>query len=167
MEKEVWTFLGLAKDSWTLIGAGIAGFTGLWNFVWQWRDRYDSIYVGLDSLRQSIEPHTSLYVINQSKHAVELHNFGLILKDGSLFSIPWYWEENMVWEEDPSSFSRGERTMPPRATYEAGMAFSGEVIGRWAITATQKRPTLVFTEYAGTFNQLWIRLRTKVSPRYT
>lgn len=166
MEKDVWTFLGLAKDSWTLLGAGIAGFTGLWNFVWQWRDRYDSIYVGIGPLQQSIEPHSGLYVINQSKHIVELKDFGLILIDGSLHSIPWSWEESMTWEDDPSSYTGGDRTMQPRATYQAGIVYSGEAIGRWAITATQKRPTLAFTKSIGRISRIWIRLRTFVSPRY-
>lgn len=161
---EGWTFLGLAKDSWTLIGAGVAGLTGLWNFKWQWQDRHDSIFVGFGLTRESLDNYNAVHVVNVGKNDVDLKNYGLILNTGELFSIPWHWETSSI--DDELGVLNGDRIIKPFGKFEAGIEYRGSVIGSWAITVTQRRPVLAFAHSTPLYKRLQVRLKTFVRPSY-
>lgn len=159
-------FLWLTKDDWTLIGAIIAGATGIANLTWQWRDRNDSIFVGYGSLHQSIDQYNSLYVVNVGKQPIQLHDYGLLLTSGKLMSLPWHWETEGPSPHPEHSYTNGERKMPPQGTFEAGIEYRGSIVGVWAMTATQHRPKLAFAYDAPLWQRAWLTVRHFIKPAY-
>jgi hypothetical protein len=166
MENQSAIFLGIAKDTWTLLGAGIAGLTGLMNFAWQWLDRHDRIFVSCSSLSPSIEQYNSLYVVNTGKNPVQLRDYGYVLYNGKLMSLPWHWEIEEPSMDSPNSYTDGDKAMKPQGIFHAGMEFRGSIVGVWAITATQHRPRLAFAFDTPIFRQLFLRIRHAIAPVY-
>ena len=122
----------------TLAGAVIAAIAGTLNLWKSFKDQSDSIYVKTGSFRPIATPATAMYVVNLGKHAVMLSDYGFVLENGKLFSIPWYDENEAIFDgPDPHAFYIGKSTIPPREMFAVGITFNDKIIGSFAVTATQ------------------------------
>lgn len=160
-------FLWLTKDDWTLVGAIIAGATGLVNFAWQWRDRNDSIFVRCGPLHPSIDQYNSLCLVNVGKRPILLHDYGFLLATGKLMSLPLYWEFEGPSLDPTHSYTSGELKILPQGTFEAGIEYRGSIVGVWAITATQRRPKLAFAHDTPLWKRAWLTVRHFLKPEYS
>jgi len=149
----------LTKENITALFAVIGGLTGLMTFLWQVVDRRDRIHVKLGGTQPSFTPETTMYVINLSKHDVVIRDYGFVRKDGDLQSIPVLMEEN--WERDDCPFFQsGDKELPSRQKLEAGVYMLLDVIGAYAVTATQSFPTVQITK-GNWFQRLYSKARVK------
>ncbi|WP_229007333.1 hypothetical protein [Methylophilus sp. Leaf408] len=124
----------------TLVGAVIAAIAGILNLWKTFVDQTDRIYVKTGLFRPIATPATSLYVVNTAKHPVTLSDYGFVLEDGKLFSIPWYDENEAVFDGvDNHAFYLGNSTIPPRDMFAVGISFNEKIIGSFAVTTTQSR----------------------------
>lgn len=154
----------LTRENVTAVFAVIAGLTGLMTFMWQVVDRFDRIHVRFGSTRPSLYPETTMYVINLSKHEVVVRDYGFVLKDSCLQSIPELIEED--WGAgDPCIWLSGSSELPSRQKLEARVAMGLDVIGAYAVTATQSFPTVTMTG-SSWVNRLYSKGRIKYANRF-
>lgn len=143
----------------TLVGAVIAALTGLQSFFWQFLDRRDRIMVKHDTFRPSSFPGQGLFVVNKSKHLVELHDYGFVLPNGEFFSLPWYFENEGIPDQVEATFV-GTSALEPRARFEVYVDLVNlESVGAYARTTTQNRPSVNFSYHINFFLACWYRGR--------
>jgi hypothetical protein len=147
------------KATITLVGAVIGGATGVYNLWKSWLEGRDRLFVGFGPLRPVMEPGNALYVINLGKHPVELQDYGFVLMDGRLMSLPWFWETLQPGDDEPHSFFRGDLTIDPRGKFEAGLEYRCRIAGTWAESATGARPVLTLNRDIALWRRAWIRAR--------
>jgi hypothetical protein len=122
----------------TLFSAVIAAIAASLNLWKSFKDEADSIYVKTGTFRPIATAATALYIVNTGKHPVIISNYGFVLEDGKLFSIPWYDETEAVFDgPDHDAFYSGSSTIPPREILAVGITFNEKIIGSFAVTATQ------------------------------
>ena len=156
----------LTKDNLTLVGAVIAAATGIANLLWQWKDRHDKILVRCGSLYTIIDEYDSLYVVNVGKTPVQLRNYGFVLTSGHLMSIPFHLEYEGLDREPAYTYQKGNLRILPSESFEVGVEYRGQVLGVWAITATQQRPRLAFFHATPLWKRSWLTLSHFVNPVY-
>ncbi|MEN6584664.1 MAG: hypothetical protein ABFE02_01255 [Sulfuricella sp.] len=143
----------------TLIGAVVAALTGFQSFFWQFLDRRDRIVVKFGSFRPPITPGQGLFVVNKSKHLVELHDYGFVLSNGELFSLPWYFENDGLSDQVEAAFA-GTSALEPRARFEVYVDLTNlETVGAYALTTTQSRPSVCIRDHLNFLHAWWYRLR--------
>jgi len=126
----------------TLIGAVVAALTGLQSFFWQFLDRRDRIVVKHGSFRPPSTPGQGLFVVNKSKHLVELQDYGFVLRNGELFSLPWYFENDGIDDDVAVSYS-GVSALEPRERFEVYVDLINlNSVGAYARTTTRSRPSV-------------------------
>lgn len=122
----------------TLFSAVIAAIAASLNLWKSFKDEADSIYVRTGTFRPIATPAAALYVVNIGKHPVIISDYGFVLESGKLFSIPWYDENEAVFDgPDHDAFYSGNSTIPPREIFAVGITFNEKIIGSFAVTATQ------------------------------
>lgn len=143
----------------TLVGALVAAFTGLQSFFWQFLDRRDRIIVRHGTYRPPCSPGQGLFVVNKSKHLVELHDYGFVLHSGELFSLPWYFENDGISDHVEATFA-GTATLEPRARFEVYVDLVNlKSVGAYARTTTQKYPTVRISHHINFLLACWYRGR--------
>lgn len=143
----------------TLAGAVVAALTGLQSFFWQFLDRRDRILVKLGSFRPPTGPGEGLFVVNKSKHLVELLDYGFVLSNGELFSLPYYFENDGLFDQVHATFS-GNSALEPRERFEVYVDLTNiKVVGAYACTTTQSRPSIKIADHLNFFYAWWCRGR--------
>lgn len=129
-----------------MFGALIAAVAAVVNLWLTFFERRDSIYVKHGSHTPLATPTAGLYIVNTGKHPVYISDFGFITPDGKLFSVPWYNETEAYQDgDDPNAYYVGTTTIAPHNLFSAGITYSSEIIGVYAITSTQniKRVSMI------------------------
>ncbi len=155
------------KEWVTLAGAVIAAIAGTLNLWKSFKDQSDSIYVKSGTFRPIATPAAAMYVVNVGKHPVMLSDYGFVLEDGKLFSIPWYDENEAIFDgPDPNAFYTGKSTIPPREMFAVGITFNNRIIGSFAITATQTMYRVHMMDSLINPKTLYKWIRASLLPRY-
>lgn len=144
--------------------AMIAAVPGVLSIWWRYADRQDRLRVGLGRIRFDLSETTDLHAINISSHPVEIADYGFVLMDGKLMSLPIFWETD-AWESE-KGWSRQNRRLGPRESFEAGTEIRGQVAGAYAITSTQRRPTVRMSPDLGLLRGRWLWLRAWLLQEY-
>lgn len=143
----------------TLLGAVVAALTGLQSIFWQVLDRRDRIVVKHDSFRPPITPGQGLFVVNEGKHLVELHDYGFILSNGELFSLPWYFENDGLPDQVEATFV-GTSTLGPRERFEVYVDLTNlKTVGAYARTTTQSLPSIHISDRFNFLHACWYKVR--------
>lgn len=148
---------------WGAVVGAAAGTFSLWIQV---RDRWDKIFVGVGSLRQSISPALDFYIRNCGKQSTYIRDYGLVLPNGELFSIPFSAELEGPGGSDPDDYVRGERELAPYQNLEVGFVTSRDVVGAWAWSATASRPTVTAISEGSFLRSHAACWRARLFPRY-
>ncbi len=126
------------KDWVTMAGAIIAAIAGVINLWRSFKSERDSIYVKTGTFRPIATPATAMYIVNVGKHPVTISDYGFVLADGKLFSIPWYNENQAIFDgDDHHAFYSGKSTIPSRDMFAVGISFNEKIIGCFAVSTTQ------------------------------
>lgn len=149
----------------TVIGAGVAAITGIWNLLLQLQGKRDIFTVRLDSVSPSIGPETMMNVVSHSDHPIKITDYGFIEADGKFRSFHMDWEAGAIHSEEISS--RGSSELAGFGEYfESGYVRKILPFGAYAISVTQKRPRLYFTAKMPYMRRVWIKLRLWFQPHY-
>ena len=144
----------------TLIGAVVAALTVLQSFLWQFLDHRDRITVKHGSLRPPISPEQGLFVVNKSKHLVELNDYGFVLNNGEILSLPWYFENEGLQDQVEVAFT-GTSELEPRTRFEVyvyGLT-NIKTVGAYALTTTTNSPSIYIDEHFNFFHTWWYQGR--------
>ena len=126
---------------WGTFGAAIvAALAGVSAQAQAWLDRQDRIHVAAGPILANMSNTTDLYVVNLSKHPVEIMDFGFVLHSGKLMSLPWAAETDGLPDDGDGYFTSGNRTLQPRESFQAGAFIPGTVAGLYAMTTTHRKP---------------------------
>lgn len=151
----------------TLTGAVIAALAGSLNLWKSLKDQSDLIYVKSGTFRPIATPAAAMYVVNVGNHPVMLSDYGFVLEDGKLFSIPWYAETEAIFDgPDPNAFYSGKSTIPSREIFAVGISFNDKIIGSFAITATQTIYRVHMMDSRIKPKILWKWIKASLVPRY-
>lgn len=143
----------------TLAGAVVAALTGLHSFFWQFLDRKDRIVVKHGLASPPSCPGQGLFVVNIGKHLVEIQDYGFILSNGKLFSLPWYFVNDGPAEEVRAEFE-GTSALEPRERFQVYVDLTNlKTVGSYAQTTTQTFPSLGFVHDLNFLHTCWIRCR--------
>ena len=95
--------------------------------------------------RYEESPGFKLHVVSRRAHKMELADFGFVLRDGSLRSVPSVWE-NTLGDDDSWDMTTGEPVLKAlNDRYEISVQLRDDgFIGAYARTTTQRRPTIDF-----------------------
>jgi hypothetical protein len=151
----------------TLFGAVIAAVAASLNLWKSFKDDTDSIYVKTGTFQPTATLAKAFYVVNTGKHPVMLSDYGFVLEDGKLFSIPWYDENDAISDgPDLHAFHSGSTTIPQRDLFSVGITFNEKIIGSYAVTVTQSiyRVHMIRTRFYPRVLFQWIFASLK--PRY-
>lgn len=142
----------------TLVGALVAGSTGLFNTVLQVRGKRDRFTVDPYSSSHISDPRCFMQVINLSDHPIHLHDWGWIDRDGGLRSIRD--ESSEPGFEGHDSFTCSSPKLDSRNdTFLVGYRRTMSPIGAYARSATQNRPKISFKYDIPVLKKLKIRVR--------
>lgn len=146
----------------TVAGAVVAAASSSLGVWWQWKDRGDRLILKHGPLAPKSYSGEFLYVVNRSKHNVTVRDYGFILEDGNVFSIPN--EDEQSLHEDEYDFFQLLGELEPGANQEAGASYVGRrVIAVFAITSTASRPQLTFRRRSLSFEgfswKTWLQIR--------
>lgn len=143
------------------VGGAVAWLVGWW---WKVREQTDSIMVRFGPSRYEERPGFKLHVISRRAHKMELADFGFVLRDGSLRSVPIVWEETLG-DDDSQDMTTGEPVLRGlNDRYEISVQLRNDgFIGAYARTTTQRRPTIDFYSDPPTplYRRWWIRLQQR------
>jgi hypothetical protein len=143
----------------TLVGAVVAGLTGLLNAALQIRGKRDQFKVDPYSSSHRSDPRDFMQVINLSDHPIQLLDWGWIDKDGRLRSIrdesgePDFEGHESITVSSPKLESRNEMFL-------VGYRRTKSPIGAYARSATQKCPKISFKYDVPALKRLKVRIRT-------
>lgn len=157
------------KDIVTAAAAGVGAVTGVWNLLKQYTDNHDKIKVAFN--RRLDVPALVLTVENRSRHLVTLADYGFVLADGQLLSIPSAIEigaftplENLAYYS-----TAGQRyEMEPFTLFRLEFdLLRVTAIGAWARAHGQHSPRVDFATSVERLHAWKIRLRELVRHRPT
>lgn len=153
------------------VGAIVGGtFSFLFNWFWKWREQRDCILVVFGSTHYDENPGTSMYVVNLRSHLTEIVEYGFVLRDGRLLSVPSVWSESMG-EDSPYDATSGSTILKGRnEKWEIKISLGPphEFVGAFATTTNLQSPTLSFPKFVKTtfFERARIRLKNWLNPEY-
>lgn len=147
----------------TLGGAVVAAVAGVWNLVLQFRGKQDTFKVGLGEISPEVRQECSLHIVSTSDHEVLLSDWGFIGTDGRFSSILFDIEVGELQPEDV--YQIGTNHLKQRgALFQTGYCMRRSPGGAYAISRTQRGPTVSFCPLMPWRKRLLIRLRLWVSP---
>jgi hypothetical protein len=142
----------------TLVGALVAGLTGIFNLIVQIRGKTDRFYVSPTSFYDYQVEDVFIHVVNLSDHPIKLADWGWVDHDKRLRSIPSELSEPDFI--DSHHFENGTPSLEKRNDlFEIGYIRRDRPIGAYARSATQKRPTITFRYDTSVLLKLKVRLR--------
>ncbi len=144
----------LTKENITALFAVIGGITGLMTFLWQVVDRQDRIHVEFGSVRLLSPNETAMYVVNLSKHSVLIRDYGFVRKNGDLRSVREFLGDGFP------SYQSGSTFLPSREKFEVGIRMRLDVVGAYAVTATQSAPIVKIAK-GNWFQRIYVKARAK------
>ncbi|WP_034303663.1 hypothetical protein [Herbaspirillum sp. RV1423] len=140
----------------TLTAAVLAAAGSGFNLWWKFRDKKDKIRVACDLIYPQISPGYFLHVISLCDHPMRIADFGYVMLNGSLFSIPQF-EVNEP--DDEVRLAYGSIDLESRnASFETGMSLRDRPAGVYARTTSQSRPCLAFRYDTPKWQRLWLRV---------
>jgi hypothetical protein len=140
---------------------------------WRWGDKRDKIQVVAGPTSLKFGHFKSLYVVSKSDHLVEVVEYGFVLNNTDLFSIPNYLVNFEPYDVEDFAPTQGTRKLERRGQrYEISLeppAREFPVIAVYARTATQRHVQIAFPRRSLTplTLRLWTRLKIRIAPRYT
>lgn len=143
------------SDFGILISA-IGGIIIIYEKIFERRDRF---VVSFGSYRPEMDARDSMFIVSKSFQPLSIRNYGFIKKNGSLESIFWIGEcasdcDNYDIERRGSS-----EHMEYNQVFELKCYTSEEVIGAFALGASQKFPRLSFSCNARIAQRLSLRFK--------
>jgi hypothetical protein len=148
-----------------VLGATVAAVASVWNLLLQLRGKRDSFAVRLGGSSPSISQETMLHVVSRSDHPIKLTDWGFVEADGRFTSFLMEWEVGGLQSEEITS--RGSSELEKfGSVFEAGYIRRDNVYGAYAISVTQRRPSVCFTGAMPIWRRYWIRLRLWFQPNY-
>lgn len=152
MDVDFWTKLA------TLAGAVIAAVSGVWSLLIQLRGKRDSFKVGMDTISPEATPFTFLHVVSRSDHPIKISDYGFIEENGRLYSIPM--EADLGEYIAHEGAFRGSSFLEKRGdAFEVGYDRTRPVIGCFAMTNLESRPTLAFRRVTPLWMRVWVRVK--------
>jgi hypothetical protein len=144
------------------VGAMVGGLIS-WAVTWWWkvRELRDSILVRYGSIRYEERPGFAMHVIGRRSHQMVLADYGFVLCDGRLVSLPMHWEE--MSGESSEDATLGSTTFNVlNDSYGVWVSLKDDgIVGAYARTTTQRRVTIDFRSWD---SPSW-RMRLKVRMR--
>lgn len=156
-------------DDWmkltTLVGAIIAAVVSVWSLVLQLRAKSDRIRVAVGPIQASTEwPYACVSVVSQTDHAMKVADFGFIKPNLTLLSIPIANIHGNYRSDEVHII--GSLELPARnSLFECGID-GGRIIGVFAMTTAQHRPTITYMRSVGAWTRLRIWCRLRLQPWY-
>jgi len=142
----------------TMVGAIVAGLTGIINLIIQHRGKRDRFSVIPYSYRDYQVREEFMHVINLSDHPVKLADWGWIDKDMRLRSIPSELSEPDFMDSKP--WTTGSEDLEKRNdVFEIGYLRRDWPIGAYARSAAQRRPRIAFRYDVSMRLKIKIRIR--------
>lgn len=148
------------------VGAAVGGaISFVVNWYWKVHELTDKIQVHYGSSLYEETPGYAMYVISRRKHEMELRDYGFVLADGRLISAPMVWEQRMGDEGDHDEASASRVLPSVNSRFEINIELGHKaIVGAYAQTTSQRRPTIDFAEWA---EMSWIRkLRIRLKQRF-
>lgn len=156
--------LGAAKESLTVIGACVGAVAGVWNLYLAFRGKKDRFVVKCDSAMPSDDPETMLHVISKSDHVIRISDYGFILADGRLHSLPM---DDDVRFADWEIIGRGDLELAGfNSVCERGMVTEVMTIGVYARLVGASRPKVAFNGAASFYDRMKVKCRLLFRPNY-
>lgn len=143
----------------TLVSAVVAAIAACCSLYWQIGERGDRIHVDFGPITTTMTDYTVLYVVNIGKHEIVLQDYGFVLSNSRLLSIPAESLDRAYSGKkiELDVFEAKETRLLPRGHTEAGAQIPGTVSGVWAQSITQARPVIRFASSVGFEDRLRIR----------
>lgn len=150
------------------VGAAVGGVISfVVNWWWKVHELTDKIQVHFGGSSYDETPGYGLYVVSRRKHPMELRDYGFVLSNGRLLSAPVLWGQGEGGEHDASTPTRMLPEVNSRFEISIDLGFSN-VIGAYARTTTQHRPTIAFSRWfkVGLMTKLRIRFKQFFRPTF-
>ncbi|WP_164692228.1 hypothetical protein [Pseudomonas lactis] len=142
----------------TLVGALVAGCTGLFNTAIQVRGKRDVFTISPYSTFPDPDQREFMHVVSLSDHPIQLMDWGWIDDDESLSSI-----RRESCEPDfgsqRSDFQSPSKLESRNAVFQTGYLRKKTPIGAYACSATQRKPKLSFKHGVSAFKKTKIHIR--------
>lgn len=133
----------------------IAAITGVLNILWKFRDRRPNVRLHVGPKEFSIDPWSALYLVNHGSSPVRIADYGLLLMDGTLFSIPVKHETGY----SGPVYRKGDTVVPPQKDFEAGVDINGRWAGVYCRLYDDKRTRITFCNSVSLRYRLLLRLK--------
>lgn len=152
------------KDGLTVVAACVGAVAGVWNLYLSFRGKKDRFIVKCDSAMPSDDRETMLHVISKSDHVIRISDYGFIMANGSLHSLPM---DDDVRFADGEIIGRGDLELVGfNSVCERGMVIDVNTIGVYARLVGASRPRLAFKDAATLYDRMKVRCRLLFRPRY-
>lgn len=156
--EEVGKIVGIASTVGALVG-GLMSF--LINWWWKVRAESDRIQVRFGPARYEEFRGYGMHVISRSDHKMEVTDYGFVLGDGKLLSVPAVWAECFGDDASEDCYSGSSVLEARNERYEVNVVLYGkDIVGAYARTSTQKHPRIDFKSYEPI--PVWRRLRFRI-----
>jgi hypothetical protein len=141
----------------TLSAAVLAAVASVLNLWWKFRDKSDKIRVACGLIDPQISPGEYLHVVSRCDHPMRIADYGYVMPDGRLFSIPQFDDDE---PDDDQRLVYGSRCLDKRNdSFETGMEIRDRTIGVYAVTTSQTHPTIAFRYDIPAWQRGWVRAK--------
>lgn len=117
-----------------------------------------NLYLGAD-------PETSFHVVSKSDHPIKLKDYGFIEEGGILESIPFALDVGALMKE--GLYEYGSSNLKSRNdVWQTGYIRKKPVLGAYALSVTETRPTICFNYEVKWWTKLWVRIKIYKTGEY-
>ena len=148
----------LNDGTWTAITSSIAAATGLWTWI---SSRQTDKMIVMFGTKNWLSGAYGVTVENRSNEAINLHDWGLLIDNGDLFSL----REYFYHRADPSEKSEIDGVpfgIAPRGQFSHGVKLTrlGErVVGSYAISTAHWFPRVTVSRKVPKLKRLWFKTK--------
>jgi hypothetical protein len=154
-----------ALQKWvTLIASVLAAVASVWNFWWKYREKSDRIKVGYGLIDPQIDPGDFLNVVSLCDHPVRIADYGYVMRDGKLLSLPRCDADE---PDDTERITYGSLLLENRnASFETGLVLRDHPVGVYARTSSQSWPQIAFRDDTPNWMRYWLRMKLRKKAIY-